>query len=120
MKKEIYMKLVKKTKLSPEGFPANHHNLKGCKIIDTASGSKIINAGLVSMEPTGKADPHVHDDLEHLFIVLKGEMGVKTAQGEFRLKAGDAALISPGEVHENYNLLNKKTEYLIVTCRTKP
>jgi quercetin dioxygenase-like cupin family protein len=50
-------------------------------------------------------------------VILKGEMLMKTDRGEARLKTGQAAFIYPGEVHENYNVADGVTEYLVVTSR---
>lgn len=113
------MKLIK-IESQPGGCPPNHHDLTGQIIIDMSSGSKVIQAALICMETAGRADPHVHEDAEHLFIMLKGEMGIKTPHEEVRLKPGDAAYIPDGEVHSNYNLSDGETEYVAVTCRIKP
>ena len=42
---------------------------------------------------------------------------MKTDRGEARLKAGQAAFIYPGEVHENFNVAAGMTEYLVVTSK---
>src|SRR3954464_12564548 len=83
--------------------PAAHYDLASRRIAG-ALGSKTMAVSQASMRPTGYADPHVHVDAEQLFIVLKGEMGLRIGSDEFRLKAGDAALIRPGETHENFNV----------------
>ena len=98
----------------PGMLPAKHYDLLARRIIDASMGAKALQASLVRMGPAGRADPHTHDDAEHLFIVLKGEMALKTAQGEFRLKPGEAAFIYPGEVHENYNVIDGETSYLVI------
>jgi quercetin dioxygenase-like cupin family protein len=69
------------------------------------------------MEPKGRTGPHAHESAEQLFVILKGEMLMKTDRGEARLKAGQAAFIYPGETHENYNVADGITEYLVVTSR---
>ena len=45
---------------------------------------------------------------------------MKTAQGEARLKEGEAAFIPPGEVHENYNAVEDETEYIVITSHLTP
>jgi len=47
------------------------------------------------------------------FIVTKGEMALRTAEGE-------AAFIYPGEVHENYNVGEGETEDIVVTSSLTP
>jgi len=110
------MKIIKIESM-PTVVPDKHYNLLARRIADSSIGAKVLQASLVQMEPTGRAEPHTHDNAEHLFIVTKGEMGLKTDEGEFRLKAGEAAFISPGEIHENYNLANGETEYIVITSK---
>ena len=45
---------------------------------------------------------------------MKGELGVKTNPGEVCVKPGEAVLISPGELHGNFNASTEKTEYMVV------
>jgi len=108
------MKVIRIEEL-PKKTPPNHFHMFVRSIADPSMGAKAINTGLARFEPNGKADPHVHEHAEQLFIVLKGEMMMKTEGQEVRLKPGDAALVFPGEVHENYNLSEGETEYLTVT-----
>jgi quercetin dioxygenase-like cupin family protein len=113
------VKLIKIEDL-PTIVPANHYDLLARRIVDSSVGAKVLQASLVRMEKTGRADPHTHDNAEHLFIVTKGEMGLKTGEGEFKLKVGDAAFINPGEMHENYNVANEETEYIVITSKISP
>jgi len=113
------MKLIRIEDL-PGSLPEKHYDLIARRIIDASMGTKAMQASLVRMGPTGRADPHTHEDAEHLFIVLKGEMVFKTAQGEARLKEGEAAFIPPGEVHENFNALEGETEYIVITSHFTP
>ena len=113
------MKLIRIEDI-PGRLPEKHYDLIGRRIIDASMGAKAMQVSLVRMGPTGRADPHTHEDAEHLFIVLKGEMILKTAQREDRLKEGEAAFISSGEVHENYNAVEDETEYIVITNRLSP
>jgi quercetin dioxygenase-like cupin family protein len=96
--------------------PAAHYDLSSRRIAG-ALGSQTMAVSQASMRSTGYADPHVHANAEQLFIVLKGEMGLRIGSDEFRLKAGDAALIRPGETHENFNVFDGETQYLTVTVK---
>lgn len=103
----------------PQKTPPNHHNMSARSIANPAMGAKSIDTALARFEPNGRADPHVHEDAEQLFIVLKGKMMMKTEGEEVQLVEGQAALIFPGEVHENYNLSDGVTEYLTVTVNVE-
>jgi len=108
------MKVIKIDDL-PGWVPPNHYDMFVRSIAGPSMGAKAINAGLARFEPTGRADPHVHENAEQLFIVLKGKMMMKTEKEEVELGVGQAALVLPGEVHENYNLSEGITEYLTIT-----
>ena len=113
------MKLMRIEDL-PGVLPARHYDLLSRRIAQASIGAKAMEVSQVCMEPNARADPHTHEKAEQLFIVLKGEMAIKTAQGEVRMKQGEAAFIYPGEVHENYNMGEGETEYIVITSRLIP
>jgi quercetin dioxygenase-like cupin family protein len=110
------MKVITISEL-PGIVPEAHYDLLSYRIVDAAIGAKAMGASLGRMEPKGRTGPHAHENAEQLFVILKGEMLMKTDRGEARLKAGQAAFIYPGEMHENYNVTDGITEYLVVTSR---
>jgi len=110
------MKVITISEL-PGVVPDAHYDLLSYRIVDATIGAKAMGAALGRMEPKGRTGPHAHETAEQLFVILKGEMLMKTDRGEARLKAGQAAFIYPGEVHENYNVAEGITEYLVVTSR---
>jgi len=101
----------------PGVLPPDHFDLLSHRIVDVNIGAKAMGASLGRMDPSGRTGPHAHENAEQLFIILKGEMLMKTNRGEARLKAGQAAFIYPGEVHENCNVADGTTEYLVVTSK---
>ena len=109
------MKVIKVKEI--EGtLPPKHYDLTIWRLVDAADSKNGLRASLGRLEKNGRADAHVHEDADQLFIILKGEMVMKSGQQEVRLKEGEAALIPPGEVHENYNGWEGQTEYLVITC----
>ena len=110
------MKVITISEL-PGVVPDAHYELLSYRIVDATIGAKAMGAALGRMEPKGRTGPHAHETAEQLFVILQGEMLMKTDRGEARLKAGQAAFIYPGEVHENYNVAEGITEYLVVTSR---
>ena len=110
------MKVITLSEL-PGVVPEAHYDLLSYRIVDAAIGAKAMGASLGRMDPKGRTGPHAHENAEQLFVILKGEMLMKTDRGEARLKAGQAAFIYPGEVHENFNVADGITEYLVVTSR---
>lgn len=111
---------VLKIKDIPGIVPPDHYDLVSHRIVNTSDNMKGLVVAWVSMEPTGRTDLHTHENTEHLFIVMKGELGIKTSQGEVCVKPGEAVLISPKELHGNFNALKEKTEYIIVNYTLAP
>ena len=113
------MKIIPIEKL-PGVLPAKHYDLVTRRIADASMGAKAMGVSLVRLSRTGRADFHIHENAEQLFIVLKGEMAMKTEPGEVRLKPMEAAFVSPGERHQNFNVADGETEYIVVTGNLKP
>ena len=99
----------------PKVLPPNHYDLESQRIVDDTLGIKGLRISFVRMQQSGRADPHIHEDSEQLFIVLKGEMMMKTEQEEVRLLEGHTAFVPPGEVHGNWNGRDGETQYLVIT-----
>jgi len=100
----------------PGWIPPKHYDLLVRTIAGQPDGVNHFNVGFGRMEKKGRCDPHVHDDMEQLFIVLKGAMMMKVGKEEFLLKPGQAVLVYRGEVHSNWNVSGtEETEYLTVT-----
>ena len=100
----------------PGWVPPKHYDLLVRTVAGEATGVKQFNVGFARMEKSGRCDPHVHENVEQLFIVLKGAMMFLVDKTEFLAKEGQAVLVYRGEVHSNYNAaLDGETEYLTVT-----
>ncbi len=100
----------------PGWVPPKHYDLLVRTVAGEPTGVKQFNVGFARMEKKGRCDPHVHDNVEQLFIVLKGAMMFQVAGKEFLLKEGQAVLVNRGEIHSNYNAAEGvESEYLTVT-----
>ena len=105
---------VMKVKDIPGIVPPAHYDLISHRILNTSDNIGNIVVAWVCMEPPGRTDLHSHENTGHLFIVMKGELGVKTQEGEICVKKGEAVVISPGELHGNFNTSKEETEYIVV------
>ena len=63
----------------------------------------------------GGAEMHVHEKTEHIFIVLKGNMNVKTDKDEDQFGPGDAFVILPGEPHAVTSVGDSDCIWLCIT-----
>lgn len=113
------MKLIQIKDL-PGVVPPGHYDLIGRKLIDREMGAQAMRTYLITMDHDGRTDPHAHADAEQLFVVLEGELSIKGAEGEIRIKEGEAAFVPAGDSHLVSNGIEGKTEYLAITSYLKP
>lgn len=66
------------------------------------------------MEPGKAFHPHYHEDMEEIFLILKGQAKILVNGEEVELGKGEAAVIPPREVHEMKNVGGEDLEYLAV------
>jgi mannose-6-phosphate isomerase-like protein (cupin superfamily) len=62
-------------------------------------GARAIRADRILYHPGDTAAAHYHNDCHHVFCVLAGSGLLYDGEHAHRLKAGDSALVGPGEVH---------------------
>ena len=107
------MKLIKIKEL-PKVTPANHYNMTSRWLVDESIGAKSMRISQGHLEPGGMVKAHSHENMEQLFIVLKGALLMKGEQEVVRIEEGDAVLIYPGESHAT-SADNEEVDYLVVT-----
>jgi mannose-6-phosphate isomerase-like protein (cupin superfamily) len=66
------------------------------------------------MEPEKAFRAHYHEDMEEIFIILKGRAKILVQGKEAGIAEGEAVVIPPREVHEMKNVGEKDPEYLVV------
>jgi quercetin dioxygenase-like cupin family protein len=110
LEKEIRMKIIPIEQI-PGVVPPQHYDLIGRPVF-SSGGTRV---SFTRMEKTGRCDPHVHEQAQQLFIVLKGAMLFKSESEEILVTEGHAVLFAAGEVHSNDNAADLETEYLTVT-----
>ena len=57
--------------------------------------------------------PHYHEDLEEIFIFLRGKTRVRIGEAA-ELEAGEAVVIPPPLVHEMKNVGAEEAEYIVI------
>lgn len=63
--------------------------------------------------PVGSSfKPHYHEDMEEVFIILKGKAKIKVGNGQEVIEKGDAVVIPMRKVHEMKNIGKEEVEYL--------
>ena len=69
--------------------------------------------------PAGSSfQPHYHEDMQEVFIILSGIVEMTVDGRNSRLSAGDAILIDPREVHAMKNLTQNDLEYIVFGITT--
>ena len=77
-----------------------------------------LQAGAVQMVnwarlPVGNSfAPHYHEDMQEIFIILRGEAQIMVGQETIVLRPGDAVLIDPREVHRMWNRGDEEVDYI--------
>ena len=107
------MRLIKVKEL-PEVIPPNHYNMTSRWVVDESIGAKSMRISQGHFEPSGEVKAHRHENMEQLFIVLKGALLMKSEQEEVRIEEGEAIFIYPGESHAT-SADNEEVDYLVVT-----
>ena len=62
-------------------------------------GATLLRADRIAYHPGDTAAAHYHTDCHHVFCVLAGSGLLHSGEVSCRLKAGDSALVGPGEEH---------------------
>jgi mannose-6-phosphate isomerase-like protein (cupin superfamily) len=65
--------------------------------------------------PTGKTfQPHYHQSMEEIFIIVSGKAKIFVGEEEAVLRKGDAVIIPVGQVHKMTNISQKDVDYLVI------
>ena len=69
--------------------------------------------------PLGNAfQPHYHEDMQEVFIVVQGMVTITVGQETETLTAGDAVAIPAGSIHTMKNTGKENVEYVVVGIST--
>lgn len=107
-------------------IPASHEdpNDPGCvKKVLLASNDLVF--GQVQMInwakiPTRRSfAPHLHQDMQEIFIILSGKIKIKVDSEEDFLERGDAIVVEIGKVHQMENVSDVDAEYLALGISTQ-
>jgi quercetin dioxygenase-like cupin family protein len=73
------------------------------------------------MEPNGGANEHIHENQDHLFLLLDGQLDVTLDREEtIRVKAGQGLLIEAGKPHATRNPGPAAARYVALTYASTP
>lgn len=65
--------------------------------------------------PSGKSfRGHFHENMDEIFVMIKGEVKIKAGYQEKILKRGDAVIIFAREVHTMYNNTQEEALYIAI------
>jgi mannose-6-phosphate isomerase-like protein (cupin superfamily) len=67
----------------------------------------------VELAPGGSGQLHYHRQFSERFEAVEGELTVKLASGEKRLKPGESYTVAPGELHTFTNPTEKPVTFLV-------
>ena len=100
--------------------PASHedlHNPGVWKRVLARRGD--LMAGRVQMvnwsrlPPRASFQAHYHEDMQEVFVIIRGSVRMDAGGDSANLAAGDTVLIEPREIHAMVNLVDEPAEYLV-------
>ncbi len=113
------MKIIRSGQL--QFIPASHEDPKAPGVLkkvllqrdDFVDGKvRMINWALL---PAGKSfRAHYHEDMEEVFIILKGMAMIRIDKEEAVLEKEDVVVVPIGKVHEMKNIGEEDIEYIVV------
>lgn len=113
------MKIVRSNLL--KFIPASHEDPKSPGVWKKILlGKEDLIKGRVQMVnwsklPVGSSfKPHYHQDMEEVFIILRGKVKITVDEEEERMEKGDVVIIPMKKVHEMKNIGNEEVEYLVL------
>ncbi len=94
--------------------PPNHINFKAKKLFDECG--KIIDGSVayISLNGGGPVEQHTHE-LNHLFIVVKGEAKILLADETIIIKENESFLVNGSIPHSVWNNSNDETIMIGIT-----
>ena len=57
---------------------------------------------------------HYHEDMQELFVVVRGEVQMTAGNETVLLQRGDAVIVEPREAHQMHNTGTEDAEYLAI------
>lgn len=117
--KILNMKIVRAAEL--KFIPASHEDPESPGVFkkvmfrkdDLVDGkAEMINWALL---PKGRSfAPHYHEDMQEVFIIVRGKARITIDEETGSLNQGDAVVIPVGSVHEMENIGTEDVEYIFV------
>jgi mannose-6-phosphate isomerase-like protein (cupin superfamily) len=116
---EKQMKIIRLKEL--EFVPAGHEDPKSPGVLIKILLKKVdLLAGQLQMVNWAKMGiaksfrPHYHQDMEEIFIILKGKARIRIPGEEAELAKEEVVVIPVGQVHEMRNIGDEEVEYLVI------
>ena len=104
-----------------EWVPASHEDQRSPSVWKKVllqkadlSGGRVQMVNWCRMEPEKGFRAHYHEDMEEIFIILKGHAKILADGEETEMGKGEAVVIPPRVVHEMKNVGGEDLEYLAV------
>jgi mannose-6-phosphate isomerase-like protein (cupin superfamily) len=78
------------------------------------------NFGRITVKPGGTNKVHMHEDVEQVYLVLRGGGTVQVGDGKAAVKAGDAVFLPAKVSHGFFNTGDKTAVLLLIGTRIIP
>ena len=109
-----------------EFIPASHEDPDDPGVLKRvlATNANLIRGQIMMVNwallPIGNSfQPHYHEDMQEVFIVLNGTVTMTVNKQDHELAKGDAIVIDPREVHKMENTCEQDVEYIVFGVSTE-
>ena len=104
-----------------EWIPASHENQQTPSVwkkvllqkADLLDG-RVQMVNWCRMEPGKAFSPHYHEDMEEIFLILKGKARIRIGEATAEIESQEAVVVPPREIHEMKNVGEEDLEYLAI------
>ena len=92
-----------------------HHKVFAREIWGPSTGATKCTVLHNMIQADGAAEMHVHEESEHIFIIIKGELRCKTDTENNVYGAGESFVVLPGVPHEVSSTGKEDGEYYVIS-----
>ena len=110
------VKVIKPEEMKVISAGDSHSGVKLKVLIDKEVGAKNVGVSMGEIAPGGIVEPHRHEDMEHCYYIVKGELTIISDLGRSYLTEGMLFWIGINELHGMANESNTNATYLAIAA----
>ena len=110
------VKVIIPEELKPISAGDSHTGVSLKILVDDKVGAKNVGMSIGEIAPGGVVEPHRHEDMEHCYYIVKGELTIISDLGKSYLTEGMVFWIGMNDLHGMANESDKSATYLAIAA----